>query len=556
MKKFSYLPYLLVGLVLLLAFGVRFYRLNDNRPPLFADEVSHYGAWAEFQNTLSSSSPFRFLKLATIGYYTFTWFLGLTPLAVRLPAVIFGTLLIFWLYSFAKTVSRNLEQKDKIVSLIVLVLGVFLPWEIHLSRLGYATSNLIMLNLVCLHFIFYCRVQTTRGYLFSLIPLLMATYFYPSMIIIAPLGVLLVLRQLPISFLKNKRFLISLPFLLGALISLFWFLFWRSSTRGLDLVIWKDINVSADSNFNRGIARTAPSVLFFVKNSESLSRFFYNYPVSVINVFARNYFSFFSPEFLFLRGDPVLRHGSGFMGEFFPFLAPFMFYGALILFRSKNRKIKELFLVWILVSPLPAAITKDGLGYLLRAVTMMPFLTYLSALGLVESVDLFRQKLKWVYATVLFLIGTYSILYFLLGYFQVYPTLAAKSYEFGFKELSDFQLAHNAKSMLVIWDGYYPHYYFRFWQRTLPQDYLKFSSKEIKVNESVFFEKYPNLYFSLPRQESDLTKFISQNHIDYLVFPTALEKSFTSYAFLKNLPIERVVYPDGQIAFLIYSLFK
>ena len=544
-------PFLVVA-ILCLALALRVYRLNLNAPSLYADEVSgHFLNWVSFALPFSSLLNWLYINLI-VRTFSFTWLFGLTPLGARLPAAVYGTALVACLYFFAQSVEKEEGKKDRLVALLTIILAAVLPWGIHLSRIGH-TAIPIMLVFVCLHLILYLRARGIKDYLLSVVPLLVATYYYSSMLIISPIIFLLILKQL---WSQLSRCQIKLLFPTLLILFVFWALvFSRWGARGIDLAIWRDVNVTADTNISRGLARLSePTIFSLGQNPEVINRFFYNYPISVISVFVKNYLSFFSPEFLFLKGDPVLRHSSGLVGIFFPFLLPFMVLGAFSLFRSSNRKIKEMFLIWILISPVPAAITKDGFGYLLRVATILPFLTYLAALGLTESVRVIRGKLmKRLYIVGLVLISSYSVFYFLFGYFQIYPALAAKSHEFGFKEVSDFQAAHDSKPLLVIWDGYYPHSYFRFWQVTPAKEYFQFVPRNLQINQTIFYQMFPNLFFSLPKNEFDLQEFVGKNLVSYLAFPADLAEKFSDYSFLKFSPLATVFYPDRSAAFFIYS---
>jgi len=547
---------IIVILIILLAFALRVYRLNLNAPSLYADEVGgHYQTWVKL-SLLSSSFPSRIYDSFLLGSFSFTWLLGLTPLGVRMPAAIFGTILVFCLYLFAKSI--NLDKKDKVhlVALVTLALGAFLPWTVHISRMGNSAIPIFLIA-VCVHLVIYLKANEAKGYFLSLLPLLVATYYYPSMLVITPVIIIMVLGQISRFVSKNQ---LKLIFSISFIVLLFFFAFHlnRFSSRAFDLAIWKDVNVTADANVYRGLARLSqPTIFSFNQDPELLANsLVYNYPLSVINIFIRNYLSFFSPDFLFLKGDPILRHSTGQVGAFFPFLIPFMVYGAFLLFKSNKRKIKQMFLIWILISPIPAALTKDGFGYLPRAITMMPFLTYLSALGLVESVKLIKPKFKPIYLLAIAGVGLYFVYYFLFAYFHVYPARAAKSYEFGFKELSDFQVEQESKPMLVVWDGYYPHFYFRFWQATDAKEYSLFVPTDVKINQSVFHKMYPNLYFSFPQSETDLREFAEKNNISFIVFPSELFEKYSQYILLEHPSFKTVFYPDQTPAFYIYQIDK
>ena len=513
----------LLFILLIVALGIRLYRLYFNSPSLYIDETGgHYqAAMAVYLN-----------QSILWGLSTFTWFLGPNPLGVRLWSTIYSSFLVLGIYFF----TSGLTSK-KAISLTASLLTVFLPWNFMLGRIGHP-HVLIMLLLVTFHLGLFLRAHTTKKLIISLIPLLFSAYFYPSMILIAPLIIVSIL-------LKPQRWLILLT--AGSVLLIFSFFIYRFNglspqSRGFDLAIWRDVNVTAENNLYRGLSP-----------QNFLTKIVYNYPLSVISSFTKNYFSFFSPDFLFLKGDPVLRHSTGMVGEFFPFLAPFMVYGAYRFFRDGDTKIKHLFLVWILVSPIPAAITNDGGGYLLRSITLMPFLTYFCALGLVEVYRLSKSKFtQIVFVLSISLIGIFSVFSFLYSYFNVYPALSAKSFEYGFKELSDFQQENHNANMLIIWNGYYPNMHFRFWQKTPFVDFQSFVPQAININNSVFYQRFSNLYFVWPKTEADIVSFIKAQKPIFIVFPANFIKSYPEYA-MQNL-VQVIKYPDGTDDFLIYTL--
>ncbi|MGB9637631.1 MAG: hypothetical protein ACPLY7_02420, partial [Microgenomates group bacterium] len=319
--------------------------------------------------------------------------------------------------------------------------------------------------------------------------------------------------------------------------------------------IWRDVNVTANENLDRGLARlSSPSIFSLNHDPEFVGRLFYNYPLAVTRVFLRNYLSFFSPDFMFLKGDPVLRHSSGRFGELYLLFLPFLIYGIFLMVTKGESKTKEMFLFWILAAPIPAAITKDGAGYLLRVVTMLPLLTYLSALGFVGSLGFFGKKIKIIYFLTVSLMFIFSVYNFLFNYFHVYPSFSARSFEYGFRQLADFQREKNNQALVVIWDGFYPHLHFRFWQKTDYKEYLNNKISTIIINESRFTKAFYNLYFSLPRKEDDLLFFLDQNAIDYLALPSGLIGKFDHYKLFKNKPIQVIDYPDQTPAFYLYKI--
>lgn len=549
----------LLALVFVLGLGLRLYRLNLNIPPLYADETSQY----YIANSISTNIEGLIFNIRN-SLISYTWFLGLTPLGVRLPAAVYGSILIVFSFFFGMACSKG----NRPISLMMALLTALAPWSFMASRVGHASVP-IMLIFSVLHLYLYFRAKKIIEYIVCLLPLAIAAIYYPSMVLIVPLVSIPVLADIfkllvgkqKILFLGASALVILIS---GILLSSRYNLF-NSSGRALDLAIWRDVNTPWETDKYRALSwNSQPTLFSFGLPPEQLAnKLVYNRVVANLSTLAHNYFSFFSPDWLFFKGDAILRHSTGQVGALYPFLIPFMLYGAFAFFSGKSppdnqqliTKNRTIFLIWLLASPIPAAITKDGAGYLLRAVTMLPFLTYFCALGLVESFNLIKKNWRIPYGVLVGLIGLYSAYYFFYGYFHVYPSLSARSYEYGFKELSDFQMAHGNASLLIVWDGYYHNNDFRFWQKTPFDQYNSFKVKEIVVGQSHFNQTFPNLYFVNPRSVVDIEEFVRQYRPDYLVLP---DRYFVNYPVELDTqfgsPSAVILYPDKTPALQIFTV--
>lgn len=544
---------ILLGIIFLFGLFLRLYRINLNTPPLYVDETSQY----YIANAISTNiEGFVFnLRNSLISY---TWFLGFTPLGARLPAAVYGSILVVFSFFFGMSCSKG----NRSISLLIALLTALAPWSFMVSKIGHASVP-IMLFFSLLHIILCFRAKKIIDYLVCLLPLALAAVYYPSMVLIVPLVSIPVFIDIFKLLVGKQKLLflgISVPVILisGFLLSSRYNLF-KANGRALDLAIWRDVNTPYQTDKYRALSwNSEPSFFSFGLPPEQLAnKLVYNRVMANITTFTKNYLSFFSPDWLFLKGDTILRHSTGQVGEFYPFLIPFMLYGAFVFYSNKalSTKHKALFTVWILASPIPAAITKDGAGYLLRAVTMLPFLTYFCALGIVESFNLIKKNWRIPYGILIGLIGLYSAYYFFFGYFHVYHSLSARSYEYGFKELSDFQVANQNAPMLVIWDGYYHNNDFRFWQKTLFDQYNAFKPRKVVVGESHFNQTFPNLYFVNPKSLNDVLEFIKQNPVNFIVlpdryfinYPVEIDKVFIS-------PSAVIKYPDKTPALKIFEI--
>jgi len=537
----------------LIALVLRLYRIDTL--PLYIDETSgHY--WFLHQLSLRSGNIFNlFYRTLYLGTSTLTWLLGNNMLGVRFPAAFFGSLLTLFFFLFVRAL-----QKDKklSISLVSVLLIIFLPWSHMIGRIGY-TNIAIILNLILLHLYFFIGAKKIKDYLLSLTFILIALFYYHSMVVVVPVVVLLFMKVIySESTDKVRKLMIALSFI--SVLFLFPLVVNRykllsGSGRGLDLAIWRDVNTPYDTDKYRALSwNSLPTLFSFGLPPEQLAnKLFLNRATANLSVFTRNYLSFFSPDWLFLKGDAILRHSTGMVGAFYPFLLPFMLYGAFRFFKTADPKTRNLFLVWILVSPIPAALTKDGAGYLLRAVTMLPFLTYFCALGLVESFNLVRKNWRWPYGIVIALIGFYSVWSFFYSYFHVYPALSARAYEYGFKELSDFQVSHNNAPMLVVWDGYYHNGDFRFWQKTPFDQHEAFKLRQIVIGESTFWQTFGNLYFSAPKTVEDIVAFLKENPVSYIVLPDRYFVKYPEEIEELLIPVEKIKYPDQTTALEIFT---
>jgi hypothetical protein len=549
--------YLLLGTIFLLGIFLRLYRLNLNMPELYSDEVGGQYWYSNWVHNNELAWPIQILRGTITSPTSLAWVFGFSPLIARLPAAINGSILIVVFYLFSFYLFGFDKNKKVAIGLVGALLVALAPWSFSVSRL-YGNIPFILI-LVLIHLILVIKSNRQLSKIISLVPLFFSAYYYPSMVILIPIITILVGWSIWKDITKDQKRIfvpvLSILFICFVFFAQSRFKIFDAKSRGLDLAIWRDTNVTADANLYRGIARQSePTIFSFGQDPEKIAnKLVFNYPISIISAFTKNYLSFFSPNFLFLKGDGILRHSTSMVGSFYTYLIPFMLYGAFVFFRDQTTKNKILFITWILASPIPAAITKDGATYLLRAVTLMPFLTYFCALGMVTTHEVIKSSfLKMVYVFALSAITLFSAYYYFYGYFHVYPALSANSFEYGFKELADFQAANPGK-MLIIWDDKYPFTHFCFWQN-LPYSVCDLSKIDtrVTVGDSRVDLPLPEVIFSLPKSQGDLDLIIKDFKPVFLVIPNKYIELFPAYS--KNYSVNTINNPDKTIAFEIYEI--
>ncbi len=544
------LPYFALALILLLALGLRLFKLDQHLPELYADETGQFAI--PFQFFSASTTLIRKLFIITVSS---TWLYGLTPLGVRLNSAIYSALLVIVGFFLARRLSHRYS-----ISLIMALLLAIIPWNFMIGRLGHSHVPLVTI-FACLSAYFFLK-SGWKNYFFSILMLLAGSYYYPSIIFALPIFLLLIpinVRQLTKAKLTSLIIFALVVILSATFILLGKYHGLSLISRGVDLAIWRDPNTTYITDLYRGLSWNSPPTIFsfFLPPEKLAAPLLYNRLTANLIIFFRNYFVFFSPNWLFFTGDAVLRHSTNQVGAFYPILLPFMLYGAFVFFHKASSKHKTLFSGWILLSPFSAAITKDGGGYLLRAATLLPFLTYFCALGLITSFDFFKTKLlKTLYFLSLTLVFLYSAFYFFFGYFHVYPyqRSTAQSFEYGFKELADFQITNDSAPMLIIFRGPYPENDFYFWQKLTAQQFSDLKFEDIVIENSHFYHPSPTRYYVAPYKTKDVLNFLSRYKVPYLVLPDDYYLKYpTQLNTIFGQPIKTIYYPDGQINFRIFS---
>ncbi len=377
--------------VILLASVLRLPALGAVPPGLFRDEAStgydafclattgrdQYGKrWPLFSRSFGdfNESAYRFLAVPFVSA------LGLTASSVRLPAALVGVLSVLALYLL---VQLWLGTRVALVAALMLAVS---PWHVALSRIAFRA--ILLPPLFCLAlWALHRALDGQRRALPSAAALFAAgLYTYSAARVFVPLFLLLaiILYRRELWAMRRHTALGALIFVAG-LIPLV--LFWTS---------------------DQGMARAQAAAL----TDDPLR-------------FLANFGSYFSPDFLFLQGDPNIRASPSGWGALHLFEAATVPLGLALILRTNGRA-RGTVLIWLLLYPIPAAYTAPA--HALRAIVGAPIFALLSGRGLVGLAELARGA-RWrvilgglIAATAL---GGSTAL-FAAHYFRDYP---AESYD-------------------------------------------------------------------------------------------------------------------------------
>lgn len=552
-----------LGGILVLAFLLRVPFLNLYPIGFTADEASFgYDAYSLLHTGKDQWGHVMPLMLESFGDFKaplysyldvpFVAILGLTKLATRLPGALLGVGAVFVVYllvrqlSLRGTVRRTqgklkrsfIDMEERLPLLAALFLAIS-PWHIQLSR-GAFESNLTSFFLPLGVLLFLKGLNNSKLLIVSSIVFGLNLFSYHSAKVVTPLVV-------------------------GFLVFLFWKQWWNKKMKRPIFIAAAIFALSialTGITFFQGAGRRASDVSIFGGALESqasarlsaidegmspiVARLLHNKYFVITDRFFYNYRSYFKPDFLFING---VREGTyGMVPRIavlywfeLPLLLIFLWYS----FKNRKEKYIQLIFFWLLVAPIPAALTQGVGNAGNRAATMLPVLQMASAIGAFVVYQYVSHKTsKRLFTGVLF-VSFILILFSFTKFAGRYVASASKhapSMLYGDLEVAAW-LAENAKKytkVIVSRKLSEPQIFIAFAQKWNPGDYQE---------STVEWRRY--------RDES--LKFLDQldgYSIGKYSFGSIYPDDFTRLnALLVGSPdefpkeanvIKKFIYPDGQ----------
>ncbi len=449
---------IILFLILSLASFLRFYDLSNNPVSLFGDEVDlGYQAYSILKTGRDYSGnpwPINFQSLGDWRTPLYLYsavptiaILGLNALGVRAPAAIFGVLGILLTFLLV----RKLFKNDTWALLASLFLTIS-PWHLQYSRAGFEATLLSLALLSGVYFFLKGledgKFLTISAIFFGATPFIYSTakLFTPLMAI-----VLLVLYFKQFRKISSKYIVIA-----GLVVVLFAglmgkdIIFGHAKDRAMGLIAINDPQIITQINLRRGIDSNQQQGQIGVQTPLS-AKFFHNKAWSWGINFVGNYLSTFSPEFLFLKGDPNFRQSVFEMGELYLAELFFLFFGFYQFLRKEKGRERNFLLLWFFLSPLPASLTSDGAKHATRLFVMLPVFQIFIAYGFYKAIILSKKinivKVLWILLTGLLLA---NFIFYLHRYYVDYPHESSRWWNYGYKEAFDYLKRNDQKYEAII----------------------------------------------------------------------------------------------------------
>jgi len=492
-------------LITLLSFLIRIYLFNYQ--PLLWDEASlGYNAYSILKTGKDEYGMFLPLIFKSFGDYKpglyiyltvpFIFLFGLNTLSVRLPSIILGSLSPYLLYLLITIIN---PKKKKLGLLSALLLSIT-PFHIHFSRQAWETNIFTFQIISGTYFFFkFIKSQKARHIFFSAIIFGLSLYTYQSAKMISFFFILFL-------FLSNIKFIIKnyKTFLTYFVFPLFIFSIFIVSRllTASDSNRLKVLSIFSyprtDSQNNQLISYSSPfQYKLFNNNTIFFTRYIF-----------QKYFNHLSPYFLFFKGDwSNPRHSAIYTGIL---LLPSIIFLPLGLISIKTKsKINVFFLFWLLIAPIPSALTRDSITAVRSASLAIP-LTYFTSQGLIY----FYSKISKYKNILIFLtiVGYFlSFFYYRDLYFNHTVKTHPSDYLYGYKQAVEYINKNKSNYKNIYLSDFYgqPYIFYLFFSQYPPQQYQKNAKL---VSDSVDVGKIENIdyiFFQthqfLPDQIDDLT---------------------------------------------------
>lgn len=553
MKK--YFIYMLLSIAILVSIVTRLYKLGEAPAGFYVDEAGQgYSAYSllktgkdEFGKTL----PIVFRSLTDFKTPVYVYLIvpliplfDLTPFTVRFPSFLFSILTIPILFYLIRELleksgpeSSNMENFLPVISILLLSIS---PWHILFGRTNFECNVALFFFLSGVLF-FYKSLKNPKLLILSAILFAIAIPAYHSQRIITPLTLtFLFFRYRKKLFSTTHKKYLTRGLIVGILILLPTLLISLTPgflARASGLNIFSHARQMPDGFISNYLGILGPLIngSWFLSTREFFSL----------------YFSYFSPRYMFILGDYGPRSSFPELSTFFMWQFPFYLWGLWVLFKSKKLKELKFFtILMLLISPIPASVTRDPYTTIRALPLVIPQLIVVS-LGLVDIYLRIKSfRLKIVSVVIFIMLFVYSMFKLHSSVIILNEFYRARYWDWGIEEIVK-EINNFDKEIPIVFDNARsdPELILAFF---LKYDPVKYQIENPEVNEK---EYYTNLTRVREKHVSQIvTRSINWENdlvIDQYLIGDELAISLDQIKEHKLSLIREIKFPDGKVAYRI-----
>lgn len=508
-------PLTILILITLIGAILRFYRLSSLPPSLNWDEVSHaYNAYSLYRTGKDQwGQILPIINFRAYGdyptplnlYFTIPSIaiFKTTNLAARFPHALIGTLLIPTVF-----IAAYRWRKNYLLAVLASIFTCLDPWILFTSRTVLQSNWAVFLLALALCFYFAQKFRP------AILIWGLSLFAYHNTRIFVPM-LLLALAV----FSRKHLVLISTVILLAVFI-----LFSPASrVRGL----WVGL-------INPGTVATIEYQRNHTSLPSFLARLVYNRPVFLFTHLNSNYLGYFSPQFLAISGGTQYQYSLPKTGLTSLASLPFFYLGLILLI-----PLSPLLLIWILLAPLPAAITQDQFA-VVRATTMLPLVQMISAFGVTWFFSRIPTHFHSIILRLFLLLIVINSGLYLYKYSTIYSQQYSSSWQYGYQQVVEYIKQNYDSYDQIIFTKKYgePHEFLAY--------YWPWNSASFQNNKD--WDYHANWYWV---NGLDKIKFVDDWEMKSVVLKSKTLTISSPENDTSGREVERINFLDGKTAFII-----
>ena len=243
--------------------------------------------------------------------------------------------------------------------------------------------------------------------------------------------------------------------------------------------------------------RPKDEVAVILKESDPFNfEIFHSEPIFVARNFIIRYFNHLSPRFLAFEGDwQIGRHSAPYIGVMLYPSIIFILIGIIATLSTSLTPINAFFLLFLLIGPLPAALTRDIIQPV-RSLSLSIPLIYFTAVGILSSV---KYLPKFIIITAYLL----SFYYYSDLYYNHMVKVKPDHWLFGYQPAMQYLIDHQANKDVTFTDFYgQPYIFYLFQSKYDPSAYQSQSNLIVSGLDTGKISKIDKIKFETPNFQS------------------------------------------------------
>lgn len=463
-------------LVLIISLGIflRIWNLNSVPLSLFGDEID-VGLQANsilhtgrdyynnpFPTMFHTFNEYR-LPLFIYSAVPFISIFGLNEWGVRLTGAFWGVIGLIAVFLLTRKLTNT-----KVALTATFFLSVS-PWHLNYSRQAGIESGLLFAVFTLALWTFLKGLENYKWLVVSAALFTLTLYTYAiAPVLLACFGIFALIRYRGEIFkygLKKLSLIVLLCFILA-------FPFIKLYIGGEAAHRTGEVSIFTSKELNDELVKRR------VRESDySDAIIWHNKPLAYTEEIIVNYIRALSPEFLFLKGDPNLRHSVVDRGEFYLFQMALIILGIIFLVKQKKKEILTFLIVLIVIAPIPSSITMGGGSHASRLIVLLLPLTVVAAYGLFSLIKSLPKRWAQGLVVVILLLASINIPTYFHRYYNDWNVEGWRFWQYGYKEAMTYIKENDSKySRIYLNNTYEPAlprflFYYNYDPKTFQQQF-------------------------------------------------------------------------------------